>query len=112
MKKILIPAVMLLFLTTAIPANSACPIDKPGVCKADIGTGINDKLHDKILPNNLNQKIQPNNTMNSRTNLGQPSLPDNINMRPVQEEVTQPYNANCQFGNCINNENSGAQRNK
>ncbi len=112
MKKILIPIAMLMFLSASIPANSACPINKAGgVCKADIGAGINDKLHDKILPNNLNKIIQPNNTMNNRTNLGQPSLPDNINMEPIQEETTQPYDANCQFGNCMNNQNSGSKKN-
>ena len=112
MKKILIPIAMLMFLSASIPANAACPINQAGgVCKADIGTGINDKLHDKILPNSLNKMIQPNNTMNNRTNLGQPSLPDNINMEPIQEETTQPYDANCQFGNCRNKQNAGSMKN-
>ena len=80
----------------------ACPIDKPGSCKADIGSGINNTLQDKIIPNNLQQTVQPNNSMNNRTQLGQPFTPDNIHREPVQEEGNQPYNANCQFGNCIN----------
>ncbi|MCM1339597.1 MAG: hypothetical protein NC191_08005 [Muribaculaceae bacterium] len=103
MKKILILGILFATFNT-IQYTHACPIDKP--CKADIGAGINDKLPNKILPDNLNKQIQPNNTMNNRTNLGQPSLPENINMRPVQQESTQPYNANCQFGNCLNNQDS------
>ena len=81
---------------------SACPIDKPGACKADIGSGINNTLQDKIIPNNLQQTIQPNNSMNNRTPLGQSFTPDNIHREPIQEESNQPYDANCQFGNCIN----------
>ena len=101
MKKIIILAA---FAVLLVPAQTfaACPIDTPGVCKADIGAGINDKLQDKILPNNLEQTIQPNNTFNNRTQLGQPHTPDNINMEPIQEGVNKPYDANCQFGNCIN----------
>ena len=81
------------------------------MCKADIGTGINDNLNDKLIPNNLNQISQPNNTFNNRTQLGQPNLPENINMEPAQEESTQPYNANCQFGNCMNRTNVGENGN-
>ena len=30
-----------------------------------------------------------------------------LNMEPIQEEDTQPYNAGCQFGNCMNRQNAG-----
>jgi len=110
MKKILILAV-LVALTGGLSGYCACPINNPGSCKADIGTGINDKLQDKVLPNNLNQMSQPNNTFKGRSNLGQPNIPENINMRPIQEQNTQPYDANCQFGNCLNNQGSGQNKN-
>ncbi|MGN0031085.1 MAG: hypothetical protein ACI37Q_03930 [Candidatus Gastranaerophilaceae bacterium] len=97
--------IMIMGIVSLIGINStilACPIDKPGSCKADIGSGINNTLQDKIIPNNLQQTVQPNNSMNNRTQLGQPFTPDNIHREPVQEEGNLPYNANCQFGNCIN----------
>lgn len=109
MKKIIISALLIMIGT---PIYASCPINTPGVCKADIGPGINDRLDDKLIPNNLNQISQPNNTFNNRTQLGQPNVPENINMEPAQEESTQPYNADCQFGNCMNRTNVGEQSNK
>jgi len=100
LKKIIISGAIL--LTGSGYAFAACPIDALGACKADIGSGINDKLQDKILPDNLNKIKQPNNSFNNRTNLGQPHTPENIHMEPLQEQNTKPYDANCQFGNCIN----------
>lgn len=108
MKKIIIAAMLLAVGTISF---ASCPVNTPGVCKVDIGTGINDNLNDKLIPNNLNQISQPNNTFNNRTQLGQPNLPENINMEPAQEESTQPYNANCQFGNCMNRTNVGENGN-
>lgn len=108
MKKIIIAAMLLAVGTISF---ASCPVNTPGVCKADIGAGINDNLNDKLIPNNLNQISQPNNTFNNRTQLGQPNLPENINMEPAQEESTQPYNANCQFGNCMNRTNVGENGN-
>ncbi len=109
MKKIIMFSVFCAILT--LPQSfAACPINTPGVCKADIGSGINDKLQDKILPNNLEQITKPNSSFDNRTNLGQPHIPDNINMEPIQEENTQPYDANCQFGNCINRGDSGSNK--
>jgi hypothetical protein len=109
MKKIFI-ALLFLFIFQQI-GFCACKIEDLGACKADIGTGINDKLQDKILPNNLQQMKQPNNTLNNRTKLGQPNLPENINQQPIQTEDTQPYDANCQFGNCFNRTNAGGDKN-
>lgn len=111
MKKIII-LTALAAVFSSVQAFAACPINQPGFCKADIGSGINDTLQDKILPNNLQQTIQPNNTFNNRTQLGQPHVPDNINMEPVQEEINKPYDANCQFGNCINRGDIDSNKNK
>lgn len=110
MKKIIILTALILF-SSNLPGFSACPIDNIGACKADIGSGINNRLQDKILPNNLEKIKQPKNTFENRTQLGQPQIPDHINMEPNQEENTQPYDANCQFGNCMNRTNSGAGKN-
>lgn len=104
--------ISLILISTGTISFATCPIDISGSCKADIGAGINDKLNDKIIPNNLNQITKPNNTLEDRTQLGQPNIPDNINMEPAQEENTQPYDANCQFGNCMNRTNAGSQGNK
>lgn len=110
MRKIIIFGVLLM-LCANIPAFSACNIGKLEACKADIGSGINDKLQDKILPNNLDQLKQPNNTFNNRTQQGQTNLPENLNTQPAQESRSEPYDANCQFGNCFNRTNSNERRN-
>lgn len=110
MKKIIILTALIL-LSSNLQTFSACPIDNIGACKADIGSGINNQLQDKIIPNNLEKIKQPKNTFENRSQLGQPQIPDQINMQPHQEENTQPYDANCQFGNCMNRTNSGAGKN-
>lgn len=110
MKKIIILTTLILSCFT-LPVFSACKIEDLGACKADIGSGINDKLQDKILPNNIENMKLPKNTFENRTPLGQSQIPDNINLEPIQEENNQPYDANCQFGNCINRGNSGADKN-
>lgn len=110
LKKIIMISALLLFCT-GISGYSACKIDKLGACKADIGTGINTRLQDKIMPNNIDKLKQPHNTFENRTKLGQPQIPENINMEPIQEEDTQPYDANCQFGNCFNRNQAGETKN-
>jgi hypothetical protein len=110
MKKILI-TLLIIGLNFNIITFGACKIDSLDACKADIGSGINDKLQDKVLPNNIQQMTKPNNTFNNRTNLGQPNIPSNIHMQSAEEELTQPYDANCQFGNCMNNTNAGKTKN-
>jgi hypothetical protein len=109
MKKIVILGLCLFGFYT--PVWSACNIDALGSCKADIGAGINDKLQDKVLPNTLQQMTKPNNTFNNRSNLGQPNIPNSIHMQPAEEEITQPYDANCQFGNCMDSVNAGKTKN-
>lgn len=112
MKKIIILCAIFLG-ATGIQAFAGCPLSvvTGGACKADIGSGINDKLENKIVPNNLDNIVKPNNSFNNRSKLGQPNLPENINMEPAQEEATQPYDANCQFGNCMNSKNAGQNKN-
>lgn len=109
MKKIIITAIILTIGNIGYCA--ACSLDKPGTCQANIGPGINDRINDKLIPNNLDNIVKPNNSFNNRTQLGQPNLPSNVNMEPAQEESTQPYDANCQFGNCINRTNAGEKGN-
>ncbi|MBR6723117.1 hypothetical protein IKL64_06655 [bacterium] len=110
MKKILILSALFLSCVS-LPVFSACKIENLGACKADIGNVINSSLQDKIMPNNLERIKQPHNSFENRTQLGQPQIPENINMEPIQEENTQPYNANCQFGNCFNRQNAGENSN-
>ena len=59
----------------------------------------------------MDKLIKPQNTMESRSQLGQPQVPENINMEPIQQQDTQPYDANCQFGNCFNRTNAGESKN-
>lgn len=109
MKKIIILTALLLSCIS-LPTFSACKIEDLGACKADIGSGINNRLQDKILPNNIENMKLPKNTFENRTQLGQPQIPENINMEPSQEQINRPYDANCQFGNCLNRTNSGADK--
>ena len=110
MKKTIILSAIILSCCS-LPTFSSCKIEQLEACKADIGKGINDTLQDRIMPNNLEKIKQPHNTFENRTQLGQPQIPENINMEPIQEENTQPYNANCQFGNCMNRQNAGENSN-
>lgn len=110
MKKIIILTVLLLSCSSLITLG-ACQIEKLESCKADISSTINKSIQDKILPNNLDKIQQPHNSFENRTNLGQPQIPENLNMEPIQEENTQPYDANCQFGNCMNRQNAGENAN-
>ena len=109
MKKIIFLSTLILSCVT-LPSFSACKIEVLENCKADIGVGINNTLQDKIMPNNLERIRQPHNSFENRTQLGQPQLPENINIEPNQED-TQSYNANCQFGNCMNKQNTNGKPN-
>lgn len=95
----------------SVPTVASCLIDNINACTTSMDTGLDSSLKNRILPNRLEQHIQPNSSFNNRNNLGQPNLPDSINMEPAQEENTQPYNANCQFGNCLNRKNAGQNGN-
>ena len=110
MKKIIFLSTFILSCVT-LPSFSACKIEELGSCKADISSTINKSIQDKIVPNNLDRIREPHSSFENRTQLGQPQIPENINMEPIQEENTQPYNANCQFGNCFNRQNAGENSN-
>lgn len=103
MKKIII--LTALFFTGSCFSTigyAACPINNIGACKADIGVGINDSFKDRIIPDNLNKMVRPKSTMEIREQTLQPQLPSNINTKIKQQETSPGYDANCQFGNCIN----------
>ena len=110
MKKILILAGI---FALSINVYAACPINKTGVCTAEMNSGFgNTGLKDKIIPNRMDELKRPNSSFNNRDTQGQSHVPQNIHMEPVQKENTQPYDANCQFGNCLNRTNNGADNNK
>lgn len=108
MKKIIILSSMLL-IGLSLPAISACSIDSLGVCQAQINRQEfgNTGLKDRMIPNRLDNIRQPNAVMENRSLQGQQQTPEHINRDLLQQESTQPYNANCQFGNCMNKTNSG-----
>ena len=108
MKKVLIIAAVLVIGAVG-QVYAACSIEKLESCTADINSGFgNTNLRDRILPNRMNDLTQPNSSFNNRNTQGQSHTPNNINMEPINKENTQPYNANCQFGNCMNRTNTGA----
>ena len=109
MKKIIFTLIIISAIGT--PTMASCLLDNLESCTTTMDTGLNKTLKDKILPNNLEQQTLPNSSFHNRNNLGQPNMPSSINMEQEQQEKTQPYNANCQFGNCINQENSGQNSN-
>jgi len=104
MKKIIILFAFLLtgscLSTTGIYA--ACPIVSPGACKADISRGFNNSLKDRVLPNNLDRTVRPNSTIEMREESLQPQTPSIINTESRPQPSQQGYDANCQFGNCLN----------
>ena len=105
-KKIIMISVILLSSLVA-QSYAVCQIKNLDACKADIGSGINGNLQNKLMPSNLDKLKMPKNTFDNRSQLGQPQIPENINLEPEQEENKQPYNSNCQFGNCINRGDTG-----
>ena len=107
MKKILIITAVIL-LNLNLTTFAVCQLSSLESCKADMQpSNFNKGIKEKMLPNRLDDIKTPNSTFNNRTNQGQSHTPDNINMEPIQKEDTQPYNANCQFGNCMNRTNQG-----
>lgn len=112
MRKIIIFAIMLFSCINAV-SYGVCPINSLGVCQAEIlrqDLG-NPNLQDRLIPSRINNMEQPNSVMQDRTQQGQSQSPPQINQQLFQQEMTQPYNSNCQFGNCINNTNSGIYHN-
>lgn len=104
MKKIIILSAA--FLTAAClnyPNVNACPINTPGECKADISGGLNTNIQERELHDNLKNLTKPTNTMDMRQETTQPQTPSNINTESRPQEQIKGYDANCQFGDCMNN---------
>lgn len=91
----------------------ACSINSLGVCQAEIKRQDfgNTSIQDRIIPSRINNLEQPNTVIPNRNQQGQPQNPPRMNRELLQQESTQPYNSNCQFGNCINRTNAGINNN-
>ena len=112
MKKVLILCAVLLAGVNTV-SFGACPISSLGICQSEINRQdfgrIN--LQDRMIPSRMETMQQPNSVTQNRTQQGQTQSPPQINQQLFQQEMTQPYNSNCQFGNCINKTNSGINHN-
>ena len=108
MKKILILSAVIL-LNVTLTSYGACSVGNIGFCRSGIQRQElgNTNLQDRMIPNRINNMEQPNALMENRGMQGQTQTPENINRELFQQETTQPYNSNCQFGNCINKTNAG-----
>ena len=108
MKKILLLSALLVFCIN-LTSFGACSISDLGICQAEINRQEfgNTSLKDRMIPNRMDNIRQPNTLMENRSMQGQQQTPEHINRELIQQEATQPYNSNCQFGNCINRTNSG-----
>lgn len=103
MKKIIILMAMLLAGTGLSQTGyAACLIENIGACKADIGIGNEGNIRDRMVPDNLKKMTRPNSSMEIRQQTVEPQLPSTINTEPLRTENAPGYDANCQFGNCMN----------
>lgn len=96
MKKILTPLALLL-MCISLPSYSACQIDKLEYCKADISTS------QKPLTNSPKELKTLNNPYDNPLHKSQirKEIQENTNF----SKNSQPYNSNCQFGDCLNPDN-------
>ena len=108
MKKIIIISCAML-LNISLTVYGACSVNSLGFCHSGIQRQEfgNTNLKDRMIPNRIDNISQPNALMENRGMQGQTQTPENINRELFQQESTQPYSSNCQFGNCINRTNSG-----
>ncbi len=111
MKKVIMFGILL--FSGFCSVYGACPISSLGICQSEINRQdfgrIN--LQDRMIPSRMETMQQPNSVMQDRTQQGQTQSPPQINQQLFQQEMTQPYNSNCQFGNCINKTNNGIYHN-
>ena len=107
LKKILI--ISAVFIAVNTTAFGVCSLNNLGLCQSGIQRQElgNTSLKDRLIPNRIDNMSQPNTLMENRGMQGQTQTPENINRELFQQETTQPYNSNCQFGNCINKTNAG-----
>jgi len=104
MKKIIIlTALLLAGAGLSQTGYTACPIENAGACKADIGIGNDGNIRDRMVPDNLKKMMRPNSSMETRQQTIEPQVPSTINTEPLRNENSPGYDANCQFGNCLNN---------
>lgn len=104
MKKIVILA-LLSTIFFAVPSFSACKLEdiqSKGSCKASIESGPK-TLQERLVPNNLNQIVNPNKDTFAPPINKQYPIPETINMNPAKEPepAARQYDANCQFGICL-----------
>lgn len=111
MKKILILSVSIL-LFSSLQTFGACKIEDMNACKANLETQ-NQTIQDKLVPNHLNQIVSPTRDTSKEFTNTPHTIPEMINM-DVDENPSNinkgntPYNANCQFGNCLPGRNTGS----
>ncbi len=109
MKKIFVLSVIIGFMLGTV-AQAACKIENLGSCKVGL-QGQGQTINNKLLPNHLNQMVNP--TRNSSREFKAPpqAIPETINMDvdddPESKSTNTPYNASCQFGVCLPGTNSG-----
>lgn len=112
MKKILILSLSTL-ITTGTVVYSACLLENLGSCTVGL-QGQNQTIKDKLLPNHLNQMINPTRNTSREFKIQPHNIPETINLDvdddPENAETNTPYNANCQFGVCMPGENKGTGR--
>lgn len=104
---------MMLFAGINALSYGSCPVTSLGICQSEINRQEfgNINLQDRMIPSRINNMQQPTTVMQDRSMQGQSQSPPQINRELFQQETTQPYNSNCQFGNCINQTNSGIYHN-
>lgn len=109
MKKIFIISAIFVFLS-GYSANAACKIEDLGSCKVGL-QGQNQVINDKLLPNHLNQMINPMRNSSREFKIAPHAIPPTINMDvdddPENKSTNTPYNAGCQFGVCTPGTNNG-----
>ncbi len=116
MKKILILS-LLVYFSALIPVKGACPIEalRNGQTSCTVVLqGQNQTIKDKLIPNNLNQMVNPSRNMSNEFKAQPHVIPETINTNtqynnPEKDEGNTPYNSACQFGVCLPGESSGSQ---
>lgn len=105
MKKIIIFTFLTILFTNSPAVYSACSlenIEAKGSCTAIVGTP-EPTLQERLVPNNLNQLVNPNKDSFAAPTAKQYAAPESVNMNPAKKEAPQEpqYDANCQFGVCL-----------
>lgn len=110
MKKILILSFLSLMVSQTI-VYSACQLENLGSCTVGL-QGQNQTIKDKLLPDHLNQMVNPTRNTSREFKIQPHNIPEMINTDidddPENEETNTPYNASCQFGVCFPGTNNGS----